>query len=73
MPILIDKDARINLLFPNSLFRFSLRRSELKALRLKELLRDVSVGIVTLKERTLSPTAQLFSEGCQELGKQLPR
>jgi hypothetical protein len=25
------------------------------------------------KERTLSPTAQLFSEGCQELAKQLPR
>ena len=49
MPILIDKDARINLLFPNSLFRFSPRRSELKALRLKQLLRAVSVGIVTFK------------------------
>ena len=73
MPILIDKDARINLLFPNSLFRFSPRRSESKALRLKQLLRDVSVGIVTLKERTLSPTGQLFNEGCQELAKQLPR
>jgi len=73
MPILIDKDARINLLFPNSLFRFSPRRSELKALHLKQLLRDVSVGIVTLKERTLSPTGQLFNERCQELAKQLPR
>ena len=44
-----------------------------KDARITLLLCDVSVGIVTLKERTLSLTAQLFNEGCQELTKQLPR
>ena len=60
MPILIDKDARIK----SAVSEF-LAWIFAKAQRIESLLPDVSSGIITLKERTLSPTAQLFSEGCK--------
>jgi DNA-binding transcriptional LysR family regulator len=58
---------------PNSAYRFSARRSEFQVLPIKQPLGHAPVGIVTLKNRTLSPIAQLFIESCRELAKQLAK
>jgi len=71
-------DVRIRLLatgrfmtiFPDSVLRFSARRPELKALPVKESLGRVPVGIVTLKDRTISPLAQMFIDSTRKLAKQ---
>jgi DNA-binding transcriptional LysR family regulator len=72
-------DVRINLLatgrfitiFPRSVFRFSPRRPELKILRVKEPFSRVPVGIITLKNRTISPLAQNFIASAREVSAQL--
>lgn len=72
-------DVRITLLatsrfitiFPESVFRFSARTPEFKVLRVKERLSRVPVGIITLKNRTISPLAQEFIEGSRDVAKQL--
>jgi len=56
---------------PNSAYRFSARRPELQVLPLKQSLGHAPVGIVTLKNRTLSPIMQLFIKSCRELAKQM--
>ena len=56
-------------IFPASVFRFSARSPELKVLRVKQSLSHVPVGIVTLKNRTLSPTAQLFIDTARDVAK----
>jgi DNA-binding transcriptional LysR family regulator len=55
---------------PNSAYRFSARRPELKVLPIKQSLGHAPVGIVILKNRTISPLAQLFVKSCRELAKQ---
>jgi DNA-binding transcriptional LysR family regulator len=55
---------------PNSGLIFSTRRTELKVLPVKHPFSSVPVGIVTLKNRTISPVANLFLESCRELVKQ---
>ena len=55
---------------PNSGLRFSPRRTELKALPVKYAFSSVPVGIGTLKNRTISPVAQLFIASCRELAVQ---
>jgi DNA-binding transcriptional LysR family regulator len=55
---------------PNSGLRFSPRRSELKVLPVKHVFSSVPVGIVTLKDRAVSPVAQLFIASCRELADQ---
>jgi DNA-binding transcriptional LysR family regulator len=72
-----DAQVRMSLLasgrsltiFPPSVLRFSTRRPELKVLPVELLTARVSVGIVTLKNRTLSPVAQLFIKCAREVAK----
>ncbi len=72
-------DARFRLLttgrfltvFSSSSVRFSARRSELKVLPVKLPAAEVPNGIVTLKNRTLSPVAQLFIDNAREIAKRL--
>jgi DNA-binding transcriptional LysR family regulator len=72
-------EVRINLLatgrflsiFATSALRFPAERPELKVLPVKLAVDPVPVGIVTLKNRTLSPVAQLFMDSARELAKVL--
>lgn len=74
-------DVRISLLatdrfisiFPDSVFRFSGGRAKLKVLPVGQPLGHAPVGIVTLKNRTIGPLAQLFITGSQELARQMAR
>jgi DNA-binding transcriptional LysR family regulator len=65
--------GRFLTIFPMSLLRFSNRRSELKVLPLKLPHARVPIGIVTLKNRTLSPSAKLFIEHAREAAKPLAK
>jgi len=73
--------VRINLLvtgpfltvFPASTLKFSIRRPELKVLPIELSTTRVPSGVVTLKNRTLSPVAQLFVEHAREVAKPLVR
>jgi len=60
-------------MFPNSVLRFSTWRPELKVLPVKQSLGHMPVGIVTLKNRTISPLAQLFVIGSREAATQLAK
>jgi DNA-binding transcriptional LysR family regulator len=55
---------------PISVLRFS-KRPEIKVLPVKLQYSPVPVGIVTLKNRTLSPVAQLFIDCAREVAKPL--
>jgi hypothetical protein len=48
-------------------------RPELKGLPVKLPLDPVQIGIVTLTNRTLSPTARLFIEHTREIAKPLAK
>jgi DNA-binding transcriptional LysR family regulator len=71
--------VRVNLLatgrfitiLPASALRFPKTRPELKILPVKLPKAHVRTGIVTLKNRTLSPVAQLFIEHAREVAKSL--
>ena len=73
--------VRVNLLatgrfvtiFPASALRFPTRRSELKVLPVELPMASVRNGIVTLKNRTLSPVAQLFIDHAREVAKLLAK
>lgn len=65
--------GRFLTIFPMSLLRFSIRRPELKVLHLELPNARVPVGIVTLKNRTLSPVARLFIDTAREVAKPLVR
>jgi DNA-binding transcriptional LysR family regulator len=60
-------------IFPDSVYRFSARRPELRVLPVQPSIGHVPVGIVLLKNRTISPLAELFIENCRELAKQLAK
>jgi DNA-binding transcriptional LysR family regulator len=74
-------DVRIRLLatgrfitiFPQSVFRFSALRKEMKVLPTKQSFRTIPVGIITLKGRTISPLAQHFTEGARQAARQFAR
>jgi DNA-binding transcriptional LysR family regulator len=76
-----DSHLRISLLatghfltvLGGSALRFPSRRPEVKVLPVELPTARVSVGIVTLKNRTLSPTAQLFMEHAREVAKPLTK
>jgi len=67
--------ARLNLVaqgrllsvFPESVLRFSGKRSDLKILSVEPALSSVPVGIVTIKGRILSPLPKLFIESARKL------
>jgi DNA-binding transcriptional LysR family regulator len=71
-------EVRINLLacgrfitiVPMSVLRFS-KRPEIKILPVELQHARVPIGIVTLKNRTLSPVAQLFIDNAREVAKPL--
>jgi len=56
-----------------SVLRFATRRAELKILPVNLPLTHTPIGIVTLKNRTLSPVARLFIEHAREVAKPLAR
>jgi hypothetical protein len=53
--------------------RFPVKRPELKVLPVELPMAGVPNGIATLKDRTLSPVAQLFIEHAREVAKPLAR
>jgi DNA-binding transcriptional LysR family regulator len=77
--VTISPETRISLLatghflsiFPASALRFPTRRSEIKVLPVVLPVAHVPTGIVTLKNRTLSPVARLFIENAREVAKPL--
>jgi len=58
-------------IFPTSALRFPTQHLELKVLPVELPIDRVPSGIVTLKNRTLSPVAQLFIEHAREVAKPL--
>lgn len=54
-------------MFPGSLLRFSGRRFSIKTLPIGLPVEPMIVGIVTLKNRTISPVAQLFIQAVREV------
>jgi DNA-binding transcriptional LysR family regulator len=59
--------------FPASALRFPTRRSEIKVLPVKLPMARLPNGIVTLKNRALSPVVQLFIDCAREIAKALAR
>ncbi len=60
-------------IFPVSNLRLPTTRTELKVLPVKQAFARTPVGIVTLKNRTLSPLAQLFIDCAHEVAKPLAK
>jgi DNA-binding transcriptional LysR family regulator len=58
---------------PRSVLRFSVQRSTVKVLLIKLPVQPRPVGIVTLKNRTLSPAAQLFIDELRNVAKPLAK
>jgi DNA-binding transcriptional LysR family regulator len=79
--VVIPPDIRISLLatghfltiFTTSALRFPTRRPELKVLPVELPMARVPSGIVTLKNRTLSPVAQLFADSARKVAKPLAK
>jgi len=77
----ISPEARISLvatgrflsIVPASILRFPRPRPEIKVLPVKLSVARVPFGIVTLRNRTLSPVAELFVEHAREVAKPLGR
>src|SRR5262245_14903644 len=61
--------GRFLTIFSTSALRFSTRRLEVKVLPVELPLARVPVGIVTLKNRSLSPVVQLFMEHARQVAK----
>ena len=59
--------GRFITIFPASVIRFSSRRPELKVLPVEQKLNRLPVGIITVKNRTISPLAQEFIQSSREL------
>jgi DNA-binding transcriptional LysR family regulator len=60
-------------ILPRSLLRFGGKRMSMKALPIRLPVRPQPVGIVTLKNRTLSPAAQLFIDCVRQVSKPLAK
>ena len=79
--VTVPLDVRMSLLatgpflsiFAPSALRFPIRRAGLKVLPVELPMARVPSGIVTLKNRTLSPVAQLFVDGARKLAKPLAK
>jgi DNA-binding transcriptional LysR family regulator len=65
--------GRFLTIFSASALRFPTGRSEIKALPIELPITRVPNGIVTLKNRTLSPAAQLFIEKARQVAKPLAK
>ena len=79
--VAIPPEVRISLLmtghfltiFPVSALRFPTRRPELRVLPVEVPIACVPNGIVTLKNRTLSPVAHLFVDSARKVAKPLAK
>jgi DNA-binding transcriptional LysR family regulator len=60
-------------ILPAVMLHFSAKRLGLKILPVDLPFKPLPIGIVTLKNRTLSPAAQLFIECAREVARSLPR
>src|ERR1700759_2230136 len=60
-------------ILPYSAYSLSARRPELRVLPVRQTLGHAPVGIVTLKNRTISPLAQLFIDSCRDVAKHLAK
>jgi DNA-binding transcriptional LysR family regulator len=58
-------------IFPTSALKFSIRRPEVAILPVRLPVPHVPIELVTLKNRTLSPVAQLFCEHARDVAKPL--
>jgi DNA-binding transcriptional LysR family regulator len=65
--------GRFLTIFPISMLRFPTQRRELKVLPVKLPMGRVPIGLVTLKNRTLSPVAQLFIDTARDVAKPLAK
>ncbi len=65
--------GRFLTIFPSSVLRFLNRHIEIKALPIELPIPHVPTGIVTLKDRTLSPIARMFIEHAREVAKPLAK
>ncbi len=65
--------GRFLTIVPMSVLRFSARRTEIKVLPIKLQHARAPIGIVTLKDRSLSPVAKLFIEHARDVAKPLVR
>lgn len=63
--------GRFVTIFPASALKFAARRREIKALPVELPMAPLPNGIVTLKNRALSPVAQLFIDCAREVAKPL--
>jgi DNA-binding transcriptional LysR family regulator len=73
MRISLLATGRFVTIFPASAFRFLARRSELKVLPVELPMARRPNGIVTLKNRALSPVAQIFIDCAREVAKPLAK
>jgi DNA-binding transcriptional LysR family regulator len=60
-------------MFPGSLVRFAGRRFSIKALPIGLPVEPRLIGIITLKNRTISPVAQLFVRAVREAAKPIAK
>ena len=65
--------GRFLAIFPNSVLTASTTRPDYKILPVALTIPHIPTGIVTLKNRTLSPVAKLFIEHAREVAKPLAR
>jgi DNA-binding transcriptional LysR family regulator len=65
--------GRFLCLLPGTMLRFSAKRMSLKILPIDLPIRPGPVGIVTLKNRMLSPVAELFVDCAREIAKSLAK
>jgi DNA-binding transcriptional LysR family regulator len=63
--------GRYMTIFPQSVFRFSRQRRELKILPVRQPFSHVPVGVITLRNRTISPLAQHFIQSSRQLAMEL--
>ena len=73
MRISLLATGRFLTIFPTSVLRFPTKRPEIKVLPVKLPMSRAPVGIVTLKNRTLSPVARIFIEHAREVAKPLAK
>jgi DNA-binding transcriptional LysR family regulator len=73
MRISLLATGRFLSIFPRSVLRFPTGRPEVKVLPVNVPVPPAAVGIVTLKNRTLSGVAQLFIDGAHEVAKPLAK
>jgi DNA-binding transcriptional LysR family regulator len=73
MRLSLVETGRFLSIFSDCLMRFSTKPKELKVLPVELPFARVPVGILTLRNRMLSPSAKLFIEQAREVAKPLAR